>query len=418
MNPAKAHSSTILEYFPMMGSTALFMEHVSGNVPIAATNGKQVIFGKGFDPLTNAEKNGVVLHEYLHCVLSHPQRGGLVRMKEGDSYCPTGFNIAADALINHTIRIEGKRRPNIALPEGCIDIDKIRSDLVALKIIDKDGLNPSEVSVEEIYVLLMKARRMDKPQSSSGQSDEKATIEKCAAAWSSIQDMFSDPPDLVADEGTAEELKEKIREQTARFANESRMHGNTRGDLVERIAGDIPKAKVAWQSSFRNLAARHLSRERVKTNRKPSSSMLSHEAMGGARFWEAGRARTPRPRALVIADSSGSITMKDYLKFLGELEGMRRRTSAEIHFALADTEMGEIGAIRETSNLRELDLTGRGGTSFIQPLQKAEELDYDLVIYMSDLEGPFPDSCRLPVIWVSPEDRNSKEPPFGRHYRV
>ena len=420
-NPARANSARILEVYPMMGSTALFMEHVRGDVPIAATNGRQVIFGEGFFPLTDPEKNGVVLHEYMHCVLSHPQRGGILRLKLRDKYCPTGFNIAADAIINHVIRCDAARSNILALPEGCIDIDHIRKDLTTLGIIEKDDLDPATTNVEAIYEKLMLAREMqqekEREKRSGAGNPSNATSADGPAdprekALERIGSMFADEPDLVADTGTLEELRDRIREQTARLDN-ARSFGSTRGDMLERIKGDIPKSRVPWESSFRTISAKHLSRERRKTNRKPSSAMISRDAMGSRGVWEPGRMRTPRPKALVICDSSGSISMDMYLGFLGELSGMRRRTNATLLFGMADTQLGEVREITDTTDLRTLSLEGRGGTNFIQPLAEAERMGVDLVIYMTDLDGPFPQSCSVPVIWVAPEGRG-KTPPFGR----
>jgi predicted metal-dependent peptidase len=404
--------------YPMMGSTALFMEHVEGPVPIAATNGRQVIFGKGFAPLSDPQKNGVVLHEYLHCVLSHPQRGALLRMKLKDDYCPTGFNIAADALINVVIREDAKRTSLIGLPDGCIDIDMIRKDLITLGIIESDGLPTATTSVETIYDKLMQARRMqqeERPHNEGGVPGGARATENDPErnqALDRIAGMFRDEPDLVADEGTAEEMRERIREQGARLANASSF-GNSHGNLLERIKGDIPLSRVPWESRFRTISARHLARERRRTNRKPSGAMISRDAMGGRAIWESGRMRTPKPKALVIADSSGSIGMDLYLGFLGELDGMRRRTNATLLFAQADTQLGDVREITDTSDLRTLSLGGRGGTDFIQPLAVAEEMQVDLVIYMTDLDGSFPEKCGVPVIWVAPEGK-SRTPPFGR----
>ena len=418
-NPARQSSSRILEVYPMMGSTALFMDHIEGDVPIAATNGREVIFGPGFHPLNGPEKNGVVLHEYMHCVLSHPQRAGILRLKLREAYCPIGFNIAADALINHVIREDASRSNLLALPEGCIDIRQIREDLTTLGIITKDELHPSSTNVETIYDKLMIARSMQKqsqdpqePQADGSPGSAQARPEDQEKALKRIDSMFADEPDLVADEGTVEELREKIREQTARLDN-ARAVGSSKGNILERIKGDIPRGRVPWESTFRTVSARHLSRERQKTNRKPSGSMISRDAMGSTAVWEPGRMRMPKPKALVIADSSGSISMDMYLGFLGELSGMRRRTNATLLFAMADTQLAEVKEITDTTNLRTLSLDGRGGTNFVQPLAAAESMGVDLIIYMTDLDGPFPEKCSVPVIWVAPEGR-SKQPPFGR----
>lgn len=417
-NPAAANSSKILECFPMIGSTALFMKHTRGTVAIAMTNGREVVFGEAFFKLSEPEKNSVVLHEYLHCVLSHPQRAGLMRVEEGEKFCPLGFNIAADALINYTIRKEGNNQNLIKLPDWAIDIDEIRKDLHNLDLIEKDDLKPNETNVEQIYKLLMLAKNMtEAPQETEGDPHGKRKAEAAAQSLEKIKAMFDDEADLMPASGSVDELKDEIRQQTGRNNANSSIYGSDTGNILERISGDIPKAKVPWESAFRTVTAKHLSRDRIRNNRKPSGAMLSHESMGGAKFWEAGRMRTPHPTALIIADTSGSVLMDDYVKFLGELDGMRRRTNARLLFGQADTELREISEVKTSADIKRLHINGRGGTDFIKPLQEAEKLKPDVVIYMTDLDGSFPESCNVPVIWVS-INRNKKTPPFGRCFEV
>lgn len=420
MNPARYNSSKVLELFPMIAGTALFLNHTRGNVPIAATNGTDVIFGDGFFKFSDPEKNGVVLHEYLHCALSHPERGGVLRNKIGEEYCPIGFNIAADAIINHTIEIESAKRSNITLPEGCIEFRKIKKCLTDLDIDGADHITTSSISVEELYFYIMKAKNQEKPsKENKGQGSSKSIdLDAADTAWQEIQDMFEDEPDLKAASGSTEDLQDKIRENTAKLDHAKYQAGSDTGSLIERISGDIPKTKIRWETSFRNITAKHLSRDRHKNPRKPSNGMLSYDSMGRSRIWEQGRSRRPIPRCLVLADTSGSIFMEIYMKFLGELDGMRRRTNAHLFFAQADTEVKNIRQIKNTNEIRTLHIEGRAGTDFIKPLKYAEEGNYDLVIYMTDLEGTFPSKCDVPVIWVSPKTKTNITPPFGRHFKV
>jgi len=216
-NPAAANSSKILECFPMIGSTALFMKHSRGNADIAMTNGKEVIFGERFFGFSDPEKNGIVLHEYLHCVLSHPQRAGLMKIQEREDFSPTGFNIAADALINYTIRKEGANRNLIRLPDGAIDIDEIRGHLHNLNLVEKEDLQPSKTNVEEIYKLLMQAKNMtDIPQDSDGIVSNSRKSEMASQSLAKIKAMFEEESDLLPAPGSVEELKDEIRSQTGR----------------------------------------------------------------------------------------------------------------------------------------------------------------------------------------------------------
>ena len=96
---------------------------------------------------------------------------------------------------------------------------------------------------------------------------------------------------------------------------------------------------------------------------------------------------------------------------------MRRRTNARLLFAQADTELGEITEVKTSADIKRLHIIGRGGTDFINPLRDAEKIRPDVIIYMTDLDGSFPESCSVPVIWVS-INTNNKKPPFGRCFEV
>lgn len=431
ISPVKIEAAHVLRKFPIIGSTCLLLQHKRREGLIAATDGKTVWFGKKYFEFKSSERQGVLLHEYLHVALAHPARGGLVRNREGNNYSPEGFNIAADAIINDTIRKYTGYSESISLPEGGVVFSKLLKDIIQI-LGDNElrKINSSNISVEKLYRILMQAKSKAQnilEQKTTSQKSEKATQDKSSSVSNEANkkaqelssqrliDMFSEEPDLQAQNGSFEELNEEIRNQSQRIANSRSTYGNTGADIFEKLRGDLPVSKISWKKQFRSVTAKYLGKERKKNYNRPSGSMISRHAMGQKFIWEPGRKRSPQPKVLVIGDSSGSITMKDYLKFLGETEAMKRRTGAKIDFASADTKIREITSVETIKSIRKINFKGRGGTSFIQPLQYAEKENYNLVIYLTDMDGAFPDKCKVPVIWaVTNEINAAKKHPFGR----
>ena len=85
---------------------------IVNNIETAATNGKKIIFSKKFlKDLTLQQTIFVLLHELLHIVLEHPQRG----KKFDDQY---RFNIACDIVVNDTLDSFGFSNEGLPIIDG------------------------------------------------------------------------------------------------------------------------------------------------------------------------------------------------------------------------------------------------------------------------------------------------------------
>ena len=419
-NPAQQDAAKVLELFPHIGATALFKKHVRGEGALAATDGTHIFLSQRYFELDRKKRRGILIHEYLHCVMSHPERAALLLLREGSAFDMRRLNVAADALINETIRIEIGRRPrHLDLPDNLYYLKEVAAELYNLGVVkSKDEISLAATSMEALYFLLGEALDKAKDILSRGESQAQPTSTADRAAQSAarkIVDWCEEDPDLKPAEGTPEQLRGQIEKQKQINANASSTYGSEAGSLVDRLKGDIPKSRTPWERVLRHLGAKHLSKTRSRNPRRPSNGMLSREGMGGADIWQPGRIRSPQPRALVIADSSGSIDLSIYARFLGELDRMRKRTNASFDFATADTSIKPRTKVDELTDLKSLKFEGRAGTSFIEPLSVAEKEAYDLVIYMTDLAGSFPKACKVPVIWAAPlADAEKRSAPFGR----
>ena len=426
---AQTECATVLQSFPMMGSTALFMDHCKGDVEYAATNGKIVYLGDKFFPLDRKMKQGILLHEYTHACLSHPQRAAVLKIKEGKAYDGRILNIAADSIINDGIAAEARRKPVIALPEGAIYLSKMLEDLLKIGAISsKDEVSSSKNSIEQIYFLLKDAQKrandlVAAPENkiddnaTETQKNEQQQQKEARKAANRLLETLKDPQDLIEAPGTMDQLLQDIRKQTERLKN-AQTYGKHGSNILEHFKGDIPQSTTPWEQHFRTLTARYLAKKRTKNRSRPSGAMISHDAMGNRGLWEPGRKRPPMPKALVIGDSSGSIDLGDFGKMLGEVKSMKRRTNAHVDFGTADTALHYVKPIDEAGDISSMKFEGRGGTNFIDALSYAEKHRYDVVIYLTDLCGTFPASCKVPVIWGVIGDHRNLTAPFGRVIRI
>ncbi len=63
---------------------------------------------------------------------------------------------------------------------------------------------------------------------------------------------------------------------------------------------------------------------------------------------------------------------------------------------------------------REGGFKGRGGTNFVPGVEAAEKVPgAAVIIYLTDMMGPYPTKCRLPLLWASTSEEFQK-PPVGK----
>jgi predicted metal-dependent peptidase len=66
------------------------------------------------------------------------------------------------------------------------------------------------------------------------------------------------------------------------------------------------------------------------------------------------------------------------------------------------------------SALAQISFEGGGGTDFRPLLGEALQHRPDLIVVLSDLDGPVGKAPRVPVLWAVPEDQGHVVAPFGR----
>ena len=455
-NPSllRKERSKVLEIMPMIGSVGLYLKHeVDDRLPfIAGTDGKTVKFQEDYFKLPFAERNGILLHEYMHVALSHNQRGSIVAKKEGKDYDGMLMNISMDMFINKGIESQYKNSNFIKLPEWAVRWEIVAKEIIVYNIAmagtpwqSVNLPDYKETTCEKVYAILklikesasncqkeyskqnktdLKENDQDKNDQGKNNSDSKVendnkppTSKQEEAANKILKKLqtFRDVEEIL--EKSFSELNHEIEKGRAKIENSIQEYGHKFSDLIEKIKGDIPSSQVPWQNEFRSRTQKHLSRERIKHHSRPARSILSQIYVNNKSIiWNPGRKRIPVPRAALIMDSSGSILMETYKAYLAEIQGLIKRTNAEVTVIVADAEIQEIYQIRTINDIQKITFVGRGGTDFRPALKWIDEQGYDLAIYLTDLMGAFPEKTKTPVLWVGPENPygTNKKAPIGR----
>lgn len=228
------------------------------------------------------------------------------------------------------------------------------------------------------------------------------------------------PPELqekYAGRGKSPLEKAAIEEQLAKdiSAHAGKGRGSVPGDLLEWAKVRIAPASVPW---YRVLAGRLrgtlssvLNRDGTDTYNRPHELAFldptSSVLLPGEEYLA--------PDILLILDTSGSMT-EDVLELaLREMRGVLASLGVRKLWLLhADTRVQkeeEIFVAQLQTN--RVQLAGRGGTSFIQPLERARQKKAVMVVYMTDGDGAFPERPpAFPVIWLYLKASHHKAP-FG-----
>jgi predicted metal-dependent peptidase len=121
------------------------------------------------------------------------------------------------------------------------------------------------------------------------------------------------------------------------------------------------------------------------------------------------------PKLGVIVDVSGSIDAPLIEHFSRELEAILRRLEAGLVVIVGDDRVRHVERFGPGQvDLRQLRFEGGGGTDFTPLLLEADQHDPDLVVVLTDLDGPARLRPRWPVLWAVPERHAMATPPFGR----
>ena len=367
---------------PFFATLSMFANYKSTQaIPTAGTDGKNIFFNPDFlNSLSNAQQDGLLLHELLHAALLHVTRRGV-----RDPYL---WNIAADILVNGLIVEQGA----FELPP-----DPIRQP------------DWEKFSVEEIYELLI--RQSERPSLANA-------------------DLLSQAPDDCLDNPSQKEESSSPSKdwETLDQSKESQLHNHWqrameqavvvarsigRGKLpagIERQFQQLSEAQLDWRTYLWRYLV-HTPSDFQGFDRRFIASGLYLDALAGESI-----------QVFVAVDTSGSVDDSEMNLFLSEVQGILcayPNIKCDLYYADAQA----YGPYSLTSDSPIPQPVGGGGTSFV-PFFEQVEANRDrflegVCVYLTDGYGDFPCTPSLPVLWVvTPGGLMLKSFPFGEAVRL
>jgi predicted metal-dependent peptidase len=363
----RARASIIMDSV-FFGSLLVRLEpKLTRDISTMATNGTNVYYNPDFvETINDSEVKGVIVHEVLHCALSHHARKGARDHR--------GWNMACDYAINPLVKESG-----FILPKDHLD-------------------NPAYagMSAEEIYALFPQG---DGSGGSGGRDDNN---------WN-----FGgvDPGAGAGDENDAADLEQEDqnwKNAVAEAAMTARMMGKMPANL-DRFVDKLMDATLPWQE----LLARFM--HSVSKNdfnwSRPNRALLTTYGL----YMPTIHSDACGSVALVI-DTSGSVTQDQLSEFAAELNGIIEQVRPEkVHVLYCDAEINGVEVFTPDQYPVTLELKGGGGTDFRPAFEYVQENIHDAqcLIYLTDMYGTFPaEEPDFPTMWIS--NSTVSEAPFGQ----
>ena len=179
--------------------------------------------------------------------------------------------------------------------------------------------------------------------------------------------------------------------------------GSLAGNFAEQLKASA-KARINWRNVLSGFRASILSTQRKLTRMRPNRR-TGFDNMGSIRRFDT--------KVLVAVDVSGSISSSDLSYFYGVVNSAFRYGFTAVDIIQFDAGVRVVQSLKKV--LRDVAVLGRGGTSFQEPIDYANENGYDGLVILTDGYAPqpiLPDNMRCKLVWVC-NNRESYESSHG-----
>ena len=350
-----------------------------------------------FEKLTDAQRKGVLIHEFYHCVFQH------VTERKPDNVDPKEWNICADLAINDIIGAAN-------LPDGCC----------------VPGVGPfaeyPHGKTGEWYVDFRKKLRDENEDEGGNGEGEQGEGEPGGEAGGKPNgneglgegsEANFDSHDDWGDEGgadaaTQEIAKERLKEHLKDAVNEGSKKGfgsvsaEVRKDIIEKLT-----PKIDWKKVLRYF---------VKTSTRAHKSSTVKRVNRRYAYIHPGRKVNRTANIAVSIDQSGSVSDTMLAAFFSELNKLSEL--AEFTVIPFDTEVAEDKVyVWKKGEKRKWERVLYGGTCFEAPTDYVNKGKFDGHIVLTDMCAPKPKASRVQRMWMT-DSANAARPYFKTNEKV
>jgi predicted metal-dependent peptidase len=415
----RARTRLVLDQ-PFFGTLSLRLKLLPGSSPTMATDGSRIVYNPAFvDRLKQAELEGTLAHEVLHCALGHHCRRG--------NRDPRLWNEAADLAINPILIKNG-----FTLPAGAL-IDPAFTNLSAeeiyARLLQKRGQG-STVSTQSAGQANGGGTRSNGPQGAQGSGIQDSSVPAACQPGANPTSQttkgaldpasmrpggFGEVWDATDEQGQPASPAEKHRQEhewniaAEQAIRSAKACGHEPGG-VERPLTESRQSQQDWRAILRDFIAAAAPSDYRWTppNRRYIASGLYLPAVERRGLGE----------IVIVVDTSGSIGNRELEQFAAEISAISEEAQPEaIHVVYCDAAVQSVQEFRGSETVH-LEPKGRGGTDFRPAFEWGAEKDLTpaCLIYLTDLCcDSFPEAPDYPVLWVTDSRRTA---PFGETIRL
>jgi predicted metal-dependent peptidase len=384
----KARTQLILDK-PFLGNLVLRLPLVAADswCKTSATDAKSFYYNPEFiDSLNNHQIKFILIHEALHCALTHfARRGNRTKHK---------WDLACDFAINPLLVKEGFHPP--------IDVPIFRQyeGMIAEEIYPMIDDNLDQEPMDQH---LYDDQADDDSKSSDGgmrEDDLQKELEQQSTLESKSNDgnkggmsqLAQQPPALQPDE--VDQLATQWQKNLASSAQLAQQAGKLDGEFAKLIDFFL-QPQVSWQS----LLAQY-----VSTFARDDFSYSRPSRRAGEAIMPS--LRSHQLDITVAIDTSGSISQEEINEFVSEVDAIKANLRASITLLACDDKLSEHSPWRYEA-WEELQfpasLGGGKGTNFNPVFDhiNTQDTPSDVLIYFTDAKGKFPEfEPDYPVLWL------------------
>lgn len=314
-------------------------------------------------------------HEALHIVMDHASR-------RADRH-PEGWNYAGDLAINSLIK-----DMDIGLIPGKNQFKNF----------------PLKRSAEEYFELL---KQMSQQQQGKGSKCNSHSAHGQKAPGQGGEDGSKDQETSDFDKEVMRRAAEESKDAADKYDQRGRLPGD-----IEKIVNDFLRPPtVNWKQVLRQKIAATVKANTKRTWRKENRRKLDYLK---------GKMKDRILRVTLVLDTSGSIFGDPELlaEFYGEISGIQKVYNTEMLVIECDAAVANTYTLKSGARPNPAP-QGGGGTSFRPPYQWLAEKkkQTDVVVYLTDLYGDFPEKEPVKTIWcVCPG--GAEKVPWGQVVRM
>ena len=371
--------------------------------PVIATDGHRVYYTPAFARLELDRQMGLVAQVMLHLALRHPQRAAALAAVHGPIDLGL-YNLCADALINCLLgHLDWLR-----LPDGAVSLERLLAATLGLRTTPEAALLAWDV--ERLYRSIDDRAPVADSRSRTRRDGPRAEAARRLAAGIA-RDLIvpASEAEPEAEAALARDWSERLR----------RGHGSDGAlSLLRTLPLDRGLTPVPWEWQLRRRLWRGLLCQPDRSWSRPARSWLANRGRtpGGGRLpWEPGWVASRQvPRLVLVVDVSGSIDDALLHRFGSEVGAIARRANAELFLIAGDDRVRWQGPVQPGRlNLADLQFDGGGGTDFSPLLEAADTCRPDLVLVLTDLDGPNRFEPEWPLVWAVAPGWSGQRPAVG-----